>query len=69
MSEEPELQALQTRLDQLTQMTINLIKERSRMQADEADWKAERVRLRDKHRLVEQRLDAMIERLKSLEQR
>ncbi len=72
---DPLLQTLETKLDQLIQECSRLGDENRRMRQEmatfktrETDWQVERSRLIEKNELAKNRVEAMISRLKSLEE-
>jgi cell division protein ZapB len=62
------LTALETKLDQLLQLCECQQKENQQLREKETDWLRERARLIEKNELARTRVEAMITRLKSLEQ-
>lgn len=69
------LLAFEDKLDQLIQLCADLREENARLQQvvngfqlREADWATERARLIEKNELAKNRVEAMITRLKSLEE-
>lgn len=69
------LLSFEDKLDQLIQLCDHLREENARLQqavdgfqAREADWATERARLVEKNELAKNRVEAMISRLKSLEE-
>jgi cell division protein ZapB len=62
------LTALETKLDQLLQLCERQQKENQQLREKETDWLRERARLIEKNELARTRVEAMITRLKSLEQ-
>lgn len=69
------LLAFEDKLDQLIQLCAHLREENARLQQvvsgvqlREADWATERARLIEKNELAKSRVEAMITRLKSLEE-
>ncbi len=62
------LTALETKLDQLVQLCERQQKENQQLREKETDWLRERARLIEKNELARTRVEAMITRLKSLEQ-
>lgn len=60
--------ALETTLDQLLQLCQQLHRENARLREKETEWLQERARLIEKNELARSRVEAMITRLKSLEQ-
>ncbi len=62
------LTALETKLDQLVQLCERQQRENQQLREKETDWLRERARLIEKNELARTRVEAMITRLKSLEQ-
>ena len=62
------LLALETKLDQLVQLCDSLQRDNQKLRAKESSWLQERARLIEKNELARTRVEAMITRLKSLEQ-
>lgn len=61
-------QRLQQELDLLVQRCQQLHQENQRLTQHEQEWKTERARLKQAHSATEAKIEAMIQRLKSLEQ-
>ncbi|BFM14072.1 hypothetical protein R50073_02550 [Maricurvus nonylphenolicus] len=62
------LTALEAKLDQLIQLVERQQKENQQLREKEGEWARERARLIEKNELARTRVEAMITRLKSLEQ-
>jgi cell division protein ZapB len=62
------LTALETKLDQLIALVERQQKENQQLREKESEWARERARLIEKNELARTRVEAMITRLKSLEQ-
>jgi len=62
-----KLDQLAARLDQLIRLCDRLHQENQALREKEASWTRERSRLIEKNELARNRVEAMIERLKSLE--
>lgn len=62
-----KLDQLSARLDQLIRLCERLHQENNLLREKEASWTRERSRLIEKNELARGRVEAMIERLKSLE--
>lgn len=62
-----QLQALSARLDKLAQITKRLSEENLRLKQAQEQWNTERAQLVTKNELARTRVEAMITRLKSLE--
>lgn len=62
------LTALEAKLDQLIQLVERQQKENQQLREKESEWARERARLIEKNELARTRVEAMITRLKSLEQ-
>ena len=60
------LEALETKVDRLLQLTNTLGKENRALKTQ--NWTTERAKLIEKNELAKSRVEAMISRLKSLEQ-
>ncbi|MDA1073229.1 MAG: TIGR02449 family protein [Proteobacteria bacterium] len=62
------LEALETKVDRLLQLTNTLGKENRALKTQQQNWTTERAKLIEKNELAKSRVEAMISRLKSLEQ-
>jgi cell division protein ZapB len=62
-----QLQDLSDRLDRLAQITKRLAEENLRLKQAQDQWNTERAQLVTKNELARTRVEAMISRLKSLE--
>ena len=63
-----DINSLERRIDELIALCDELEKKQSTMEADRETWLAERTRLLEKNELAKAKIEAMIMRLKSLEQ-
>jgi cell division protein ZapB len=63
-----ELQDLETKIDELINLCDELEKKQTIMMADRETWHQERSRLLEKNELAKSKVEAMILRLKALEQ-
>jgi|TARA_B100001079_G_scaffold70249_1_gene59989 cell division protein ZapB len=63
-----ELQDLETKIDELILLCDELEKKQAVMEADRDTWLHERTRLLEKNELARSKVEAMIMRLKALEQ-
>lgn len=63
-----QLKALEHQIDQLIYRCRQLEQDVHQLQQQEAGWKRERVKLVEKNELARTRVEAMIHRLKALEQ-
>lgn len=63
-----QLKALEHQIDQLIYRCHQLEQDVQQLQQQEAGWKRERVKLIEKNELARTRVEAMIHRLKALEQ-
>lgn len=63
-----QFRALEHQIDQLIYRCQQLEQEAKSLRAQEAGWKKERVKLIEKNELARTRVEAMIHRLKALEQ-
>ncbi|TQV69697.1 TIGR02449 family protein [Exilibacterium tricleocarpae] len=61
-------QSLETKLDKLVVLCEHLLQENQSLKTRESDWLRERTRLMEKNELARTRVEAMITRLKSLEE-
>lgn len=61
-------EALERRVNELIELTAVLSKENRALRAQQHNWTAERAKLIEKNELAKSRVEAMITRLKSLEQ-
>jgi cell division protein ZapB len=66
--EDPDLEKLAAKFEQLLQRVEQLKAHNRRLLAGETAWRAERTQLIEKNDLARQRVEAMILRLKALEQ-
>ncbi|BCD85876.1 hypothetical protein PSm6_22830 [Pseudomonas solani] len=66
--EDAELQALTAKLELLIQRVEQLKSQNRQLQAAEKAWKEERAHLIEKNEMARQKVEAMISRLKALEQ-
>ncbi len=64
----PELQALAARLEQLIQRVRTLEADNRALRASERSWREERAGLIEKNEMARSKVEAMISRLKALEQ-
>ncbi|MBV1876269.1 MAG: DUF904 domain-containing protein [Pseudomonadales bacterium] len=62
------IQELETKIDELILLCDKLEKSQAVMQTDQKNWQLERVRLLEKNQLAKTKLEAMILRLKALEE-
>ena len=65
---DPHLRKLEDKIDQLVQICGDLHNENQLLKDNEANWLRERAKLREKNEQARTRVEAMITRLKSLEQ-
>ncbi len=63
-----DLLALETKIDELIKEYSRLQQEARLLQAEREAWKTERAKLIKQNELARSRVEAMIERLKSMEQ-
>ena len=63
-----DLFALEKKLDELITLYKHVKQEKRLLQAEREAWKAERAKLIKQNELARSRVEAMIERLKSMEQ-
>jgi len=63
-----EIKDLENKIDELIQVCDELEKKHTVMHADQEKWLQERTRLLEKNELAKNKVEAMIMRLKSLEQ-
>ncbi len=63
-----EIKDLENKIDELIQVCDELEKKQTVMHADQEKWVQERTRLLEKNELAKNKVEAMIMRLKSLEQ-
>lgn len=66
--EQPELEALATKLDRLIERCHKLEQDNAAMRALQDDWNRERAQLMQKNDLAKNKIEAMIGRLRALEQ-
>lgn len=65
--DEPEINTLTDKLDQLIEICDQLHNQNRQLLAQERSWREERLQLIEKNDLARQKVEAMILRLKSLE--
>ena len=63
-----DIDSLERRIDELIALCDELEKKQSAMETDRENWLSERTRLLEKNELAKAKIEAMIMRLKSLEQ-
>ena len=63
-----ELKDLENKIDELIQVCDELERKQSVMHTDREKWQQERTRLMEKNELAKSKVEAMIMRLKALEQ-
>ncbi|MEM7196555.1 MAG: TIGR02449 family protein [Pseudomonadota bacterium] len=63
-----DIQTLEQRIDELIALCDELERKQSVMEADKVEWQTERNRLLEKNEMAKAKIEAMIMRLKSLEQ-
>ncbi len=63
-----EISDLEAKIDELIQLCDELERKNSTMQTDKQGWVVEKARLLEKNELARSKVEAMIMRLKSLEQ-
>ena len=63
-----EINDLEAKIDELIQLCDELERKNSTMQTDKQGWVVEKARLLEKNELARSKVEAMIMRLKSLEQ-
>ncbi|GAA3571617.1 MULTISPECIES: TIGR02449 family protein [Marinobacter] len=66
--EQSELQALADKLDRLIERCNKLEQDNAAMRAQQEDWQRERAQLIQKNDLAKNKVEAMIGRLRALEQ-
>ncbi len=66
--EQPELQALADKLDRLIERCQKLEQDNASMRELQDDWNRERAQLMQKNDLAKHKIEAMIGRLRALEQ-
>lgn len=64
----PELAELEQRVDELIELAALLSRENRALKAQQQTWSTERAKLIEKNELAKSRVEAMISRLKALEQ-
>ncbi len=65
---ESDLHALERRIDELVRLCEQLVHENQALMGRHSDWASERAQLIEKTELAKSKVEAMISRLKSLEQ-
>jgi len=63
-----DLSTLEKRIDELIELCDEMERKQSTMETDHHNWLVERTRLLEKNELAKSKIEAMIMRLKSLEQ-
>ena len=63
-----DIDSLESRIDELIALCDELERKQSSMDTDREKWLSERTRLLEKNELAKTKIEAMIMRLKSLEQ-
>jgi cell division protein ZapB len=63
-----ELESLERKVDELISLCQTLARENRALRTQQHNWSAERARLIEKNELAKSKVEAMITRLKSLEQ-
>lgn len=63
-----EIKDLEAKIDELIQLCDELERKHAMMEADRENWLAERTRLMEKNETAKSKVEAMILRLKALEQ-
>ena len=66
--EETTTEALASRIDDLIALCAALARENKALQEEQAAWRAERARLIERNELAKSKIDAMIGRLRSLDE-
>ena len=66
--EETTTAALTSRIDDLIALCATLARENQALQKEQAAWRAERARLIERNELAKSKIDAMIGRLRSLDE-
>jgi cell division protein ZapB len=63
-----EIKDLETKIDELIQLMDELERKQDMMSDNQANWQTERARLLEKNELAKTKVEAMIMRLKALDQ-
>jgi len=63
-----EIKDLEAKIDELIQLCDELERKQAMMEADRDNWRQERTRLLEKNEMAKSKVEAMILRLKALEQ-
>lgn len=66
--DEPEYQSLEHKIDELIKLCEQLNNENNALKTKASNWTLERAKLVEKNELARAKIEAMITRLKSLEQ-
>ncbi len=66
--ENPKFSALEQKIDALIELCEELQRENEMLKSTQSSWQQERAQLREKNEQARSRVEAMIARLKSLEQ-
>ena len=66
--EEMDFSALETKVDELVALCDALVQENQKLREEQQAWHAERTRLTERNDLAKSKIDAMIDRLKNLDE-
>ena len=66
--EETTIAALASRIDDLIALCATLARENQALQGEQAAWRVERAQLIERNELAKSKIDAMIDRLRSLDE-
>ena len=66
--EEMDFSALETKVDELVALCDALVQENQKLREEQQAWHAERTRLTERNDLAKSKIDAMIDRLKTLDE-
>ena len=66
--EETDIATLAARIDELITLSRTLTQENSALRQEQTDWRAERAKLVERNELAKNKIDAMIGRLRTLDE-
>ena len=66
--EEMDFSALETKVDELVALCDALVQENQKLREEQQAWQAERTLLTERNDLAKTKIDAMIDRLKNLDE-
>ena len=66
--EETDIATLEARIDELITLSRTLTQENNALRQEQTDWRAERAKLVERNELAKNKIDAMIGRLRTLDE-